>query len=165
MSPARVGWDPYPTSLRLINWCGFFFGRFKDDTESDRGFCRTLWESLYTQCDWLGRHVETHLLGNHYLENAAALAFAGACFRGEHARKWLNRGMRILSGQIREQILPDGVHFELSPMYHCRILYVLAVLMEAEVARAHGSPGGTRSSNGGGSRQTVPSGRQDRPAE
>ncbi len=128
-----VGWDPYPTSLRLINWCGFFFGRFKDDTESDRGFCDALWESLYAQCDWLSRHVETHLLGNHYLENAAALAFAGACFRGEHARKWLNRGMRILSREIRKQILPDGVHFELSPMYHCRILYVLAVLMEAEV--------------------------------
>jgi len=129
-----IGWDPYPTSLRLINWCGFFFGRFRNDTESDRGLCNALWESLYTQCDWLGRRLETHLLGNHYLENAAALAFAGACFRGEHSRKWLNRGMRILSGEIREQILPDGMHFELSPMYHCRILYVLAVLMEAESA-------------------------------
>lgn len=128
-----IGWDPYPTSLRLINWCAFFFGRFRNDTESDRAFCRTLWGSLYTQCGWLSRHVETHLLGNHYLENAAALAFVGACFRAEHSRKWLNRGMRILAGEIREQILPDGVHFELSPMYHGRILYVLAVLMEAEV--------------------------------
>ncbi len=128
-----IGWDSYPTSLRLINWCGFFFGRFRDETESDSDFCNALWKSLHVQCEWLGRHLETHLLGNHYLENAAALAFAGACFQGERARQWLNRGMRILAGEIREQTLPDGVHFELSPMYHCRILYVLAVLMETEV--------------------------------
>jgi uncharacterized heparinase superfamily protein len=131
-----VGWEPYPMSLRLINWCGFFFGRFKSETENDRRFCHGLWESVHTQCEWLGRHLETHLLGNHYLENAAALTFVGACFHGDDARRWFDRGMRILSSQVREQILPDGMHFELSPMYQCRILYVLAVLMETEVAQA-----------------------------
>jgi uncharacterized heparinase superfamily protein len=130
----RVGWESYPVSLRLMNWCGFFWGRFRDETENNRHLCETLWGSIYHQCRWLCRHLETHLLGNHYLENAAALTFAGACFKGQHARRWLQRGLRILSGEIREQILPDGMHFELSPMYHLRILHVLASLMETEVA-------------------------------
>jgi uncharacterized heparinase superfamily protein len=132
--PRRAGWEPYPISLRLMNWCGFFFGRFRSETESDQQFCQTLWESLYRQCQWLRGHLETHLLGNHYLENAAALVLLGSCFQGAVPRRWLDRGMRILSAQVQEQILPDGVHFELSPMYHCRVLYVLAMLMETEVA-------------------------------
>jgi uncharacterized heparinase superfamily protein len=73
------------------------------------------------------------LLGNHYLENGAALVFAGACFHGDESGRWLDKGMHILSGQVGQQILPDGVHFELSPMYHCRVLYVLALLMETGI--------------------------------
>ncbi|MEN6428830.1 MAG: alginate lyase family protein [Phycisphaerales bacterium] len=128
----RVGWESYPMSLRLVNWCSFFFGRFRDRTESDREFCRMLWGSLHTQCEWLCRHLETHLLNNHYLENAAALVLLGTSFDGRSPRKWFGQGMHILSDQIEEQILPDGVHFELSPMYHCRILDVLIVLMETQ---------------------------------
>jgi uncharacterized heparinase superfamily protein len=132
----RAGWESYPISLRLINWCGFFFGRFRSQTESDRPFCEALWQSLYRQGQRLCGRLETHLLGNHYLENAAALVFLGSCFHGAVSRKWLDRGMRILSDQVDEQILPDGMHFELSPMYHCRVLYVLALLMETEIPAA-----------------------------
>lgn len=130
----RAGWESYPTSLRLINWCGYFFGRCQNETEGDRDFCRTLWGSLYGQCEWLAGHLEIHLLNNHYLENGVALAFAGSCFQGNDARRWCKKGMDVLAGQIHEQILPDGTHFELSPMYHCRVLYVLVLLMETEVA-------------------------------
>ena len=31
----RVGWDAYPTSLRLLNWCGAFFGRHRAATAAD----------------------------------------------------------------------------------------------------------------------------------
>lgn len=130
----RPGWEPYPTSVRLVNWCGYFFGRCRDETENDRDFCVTLWRSLYDQCQWLCRRLEIHLLNNHYLENGAALAFVGSCFQGSDARRWCDRGTRILAEQISEQILPDGMHLELSPMYHCRVLYVLSLLMETEDA-------------------------------
>jgi uncharacterized heparinase superfamily protein len=129
----RAGWEPYPISLRLINWCGFFFGRFRSQTERDRPFCGTLWESLYRQGQRLSGRLETHLLGNHYLENAAAMVFLGSCFHGVIPRRWFDKGIRILTDQVAEQILPDGMHFELSPMYHCRVLYVLAMLMETEI--------------------------------
>jgi uncharacterized heparinase superfamily protein len=34
----------------------------------------------------------------------------------------------LLREQLAEQILPDGGHFERSPMYHCRVVYVLSLL-------------------------------------
>ncbi|MBN1515164.1 alginate lyase family protein [Candidatus Sumerlaeota bacterium] len=122
------GWEPYPVSLRLMNWCGCFLDRFRRETEADPDFLQSLWGSVSLQTEWLMRHLEYHLLGNHLLENAAALTIAGSCFAGDQAREWRARGLRILTDQIPEQILPDGMHFERSPMYHLRIAYLLLVL-------------------------------------
>lgn len=129
LTKGAVGWESYPISLRLMNWCAVFWGRFRERTEADEPFREMLWKSICQQAEWLMRHLETHLLGNHYLENGAALAFVGSCFSGKQARKWSGKGHRVLRDQISEQILPDGMHFELSPMYHCRVAYVLAMLM------------------------------------
>jgi len=62
------------------------------------------------------------------LENAATLAFLGTLFKGEIAQSWKRIGHRELSIQIPEQILPDGFHFEASPMYHLRVVYLLSLL-------------------------------------
>ncbi|MFW6170964.1 MAG: heparinase II/III family protein [Planctomycetota bacterium] len=124
----RVGWEPYPTSLRLMNWCGVFFEKHRGKVESDTDFLSALWPSIFLQTEWLSRHLETHLLGNHYFENGAALASVGACFRGPDADRWVRTGLDILSEQIPEQILPDGMHFERSPMYHCRMVYLMLLL-------------------------------------
>ena len=124
----NMGWDPYPTSLRLMNWCGVFLGQFRDHTQNDMQFLSRLWASIYLQAEWLRRHLETHLLANHLLENGAALAFVGSCFGGESARRWYAAGMEVLRAELPEQVLPDGMHFELSPMYHTRVAYVLALL-------------------------------------
>lgn len=125
-----IGWHPYPTSLRLLNWCGYFFSRHPDQTRGDAPFCRELWRSIFLQAEWLGRHLETHLLGNHLLENGAALALCGSCFSGEHAESWFRIGRDLLREQIPEQILDDGGHFERSPMYHSRIAYLLIALLD-----------------------------------
>ncbi|MFZ2654919.1 MAG: alginate lyase family protein [Victivallales bacterium] len=132
LEKGQVGWESYPISLRLMNWCGVFMGRHRTEIEKDQVFLCQLWQSVYLQCQWLTGHLETRLLGNHYFENAAALAFAGTCFKGEPAQHWLDRGLSILQKQIPVQILPDGMHFELSPMYHSRILYLLAILHATE---------------------------------
>ena len=125
----QVGWEPYPISLRVMTLCGVFFGKYQKQTGDDTVFLRKLWYSIFIQAEWLTKHLETHLLGNHLFENGAALALAGSCFPGPAADKWLQTGSGILTEQIPEQILADGMHFELSPMYHSRILYLLAILM------------------------------------
>ncbi len=132
---SQQGWESYPISLRLMNLCGVFFAKYRADIEQDDAFRDQLWKSIYLQSEWLMRHLETHLLANHYLENAAALAFVGSCFDGFTAERWLNRGLEVLGSEIPEQILADGMHFELSPMYHSRALYVLAILQATRNSR------------------------------
>lgn len=112
--PAKgTGWEPYPTSLRVVNWIKYALtgGRLSDAA------CM----SLAMQVRHLRRRLEYHLLGNHLFANAKALVFAGAWFAGDEADAWLNKGMAILEKEIPEQILPDGGHFERSPMYHALV--------------------------------------------
>ena len=125
----QVGWEPYPISLRLMNWCSFFFGRHKEQTCADAQFMRAIQRSINTQAAWLSRRLEYHLLGNHLLENAAALAFVGSCFGGPEAVLYGRIGTQLLRTQLEEQILADGMHFELSPMYHSRVLFLVLSLM------------------------------------
>ena len=108
------GWDPYPTSLRLVNWIKWALS----GVELPAHYL----ESMALQARWLEKRIEWHLLGNHLFANAKALVFAGTYFSGPEADYWLNRGISILEREIPEQILPDGGHFELSPMYHALIL-------------------------------------------
>ncbi len=104
------GWEPYPTSLRIVNWIKWSLAGNP---------LEPAWaQSLAVQARWLSKHIEWHLLGNHLFTNAKALVFAGLFFEGGEAAAWLERGLRILERQIPEQILADGGQFELSPMYH-----------------------------------------------
>jgi uncharacterized heparinase superfamily protein len=66
------------------------------------------------------KRVEYHLMGNHLLENGFSLLFAGFFF---HHPPFLRKGERILRKELPEQILDDGGHFELSPMYHQLMLH------------------------------------------
>lgn len=110
-------WEPFPVSLRIVNWIRFFL---RPDV---RDRVEPAWrKSLHNQLSCLERNVERHLLGNHYFRNGKALAFGGLYFEGNDAERWLKTGLGILSGELREQILPDGGHFERSPMYHSMIL-------------------------------------------
>lgn len=104
------GWEPYPTSLRIVNWVKWALAGNVLPLA-----CR---DSLAIQARWLTRRMEHHLQGNHLFANAKALVFAGLFFDGPEAAGWLRRGQAILARQLPEQILQDGGHFELSTMYH-----------------------------------------------
>lgn len=110
----RDGMEPFPISLRTIFWIRFLAKHQVRDEAIDR--------SLYRQLLWLNDRLEYHLLGNHLLENAFALLF-GACYFSDRAL--FQKAKVLLQQQLEEQILPDGAHFELSPMYHQLMLYRL----------------------------------------
>jgi len=103
-------------------------GNHREETAATEGFGAALWRSIYVQAEWLSGHLELHLLGNHLFENAAALATCGSRFEGEAAERWRRIGIEILAAQLPEQVLSDGGHFERSPMYQLRIIYVLTAL-------------------------------------
>ncbi|MDZ7938369.1 MAG: alginate lyase family protein [Rhodoferax sp.] len=105
-----IGWEPYPLSLRIINWIKWALA---GNVLSDEAR-----QSLAVQVRFLTGRLERHLLGNHLFANAKALVFAGCFFDSEEAAGWLRLGMEILEREIPEQILADGGHFERSTMYH-----------------------------------------------
>lgn len=127
--PSGIGWEPYPSSRRIVNWIKWAWRGNDLDTDGDN--------SLATQVRWLEKNLERHLLGNHLLANAKALVFAGLYFDGPEADGWFRKGRRILEREMREQILEDGAHFELTPMYHAAVLE--DVLDIVNVLRAFGS--------------------------
>ena len=134
-----IGWDPYPTSLRIVNWIKWLqrpdiAGR-DGIKAADRALYSDVVTSLAVQARWLRKRLEHHLLGNHLLANAKALVFAGCFFEGLEANRWRQRGERLLRRELEEQILPDGGHFERSPMYHAIVLEDL--LDVANLARAY----------------------------
>ena len=105
-----VGWNPYSTSLRIVNWVKW---ALKNNTLS-----KVESTSLLIQIRWLFKNLEIQFLSNHYWSNAKALCFASALFEGNEATKWRKKGIDILKSQLDEQCLRDGGHFERTPMYH-----------------------------------------------
>lgn len=107
----QTGKEPYPISLRGINWIKFISEHKINESEIS---C-----SLFAQYHILMDNIEYHLLGNHLLENGLSMLFGSFYFR-DH--KIYSKARRILVKELSEQILSDGAHFELSPMYHQIIL-------------------------------------------
>ncbi|MBI1222777.1 MAG: hypothetical protein GC180_09265 [Bacteroidetes bacterium] len=103
----NIGKQPYPTSLRIINWIKFIeqFGINK------REYIQVIWDDATRLRD----NFEFHLLANHLLENACALYMAGLFFKESN---WQDYAASILKEQLEEQFYQDGCHYERSPMYH-----------------------------------------------
>lgn len=106
-----IGWEPYPQSLRIVNWIKWICYGNQPSAE--------MIQSLKIQAHYLRQRLEWHLLGNHLLANAKALLFAGLFFQ---EKNWTATGLKILHQQFAEQILADGGHFERSTLYHCIVL-------------------------------------------
>jgi len=120
------GFEPYPISLRCINWIKFLTNHDIEDEQIQR--------HLRGQYELLLKQIEYHLLANHLLENAFSLFFAAVYFRD---KEFYNKSIRILEKQLVEQILEDGAHFELSPMYHQIILERLLDCINISYENSH----------------------------
>ena len=112
--------EPYPVSLRILNTIRFLSSLPPSDIPN------TIIEGLKAQCKYLDKHLEYHILANHLLENCFAMHMAAYFFKNQN---WIEKYSELLNEQIQEQILNDGAHYELTPMYHQIILFrVLEVL-------------------------------------
>lgn len=106
------GWSPYTIDLRLTNWMGYYAAVH---TELDDDFQSLFINSVHEQYDFLSRHLEKDILGNHYFEDLKALVICALFFNDEPV---LHTALKVFKAECKEEILPDGMHFELSPMYH-----------------------------------------------
>jgi hypothetical protein len=112
--------EPYPVSLRILNTIRFLSSLPPSEVPN------SILQGLKAQCNYLDKHLEYHILANHLLENCFAMHMAAYFFKNQ---KWIDKYTKLLSEQLQEQILKDGAHYELSPMYHQIILFrVIEVL-------------------------------------
>ena len=126
-----AAWHPYPTSLRFVNLCV---------AASAAGGFEALGPGVTklaaVHAAYVLRHVEHDVRGNHIIENARALAWAGRVFHGGAAGECDRAARAILDVEIAEQVLPDGGHFELAPMYHGIVLRDLLEIRELVAAHS-----------------------------
>ncbi len=108
----KDGLEPFPISLRGMNWVKYLSFQNIKNQKIDN--------SLYAQYYILLDNLEYHLLGNHLLENGFSLLFGAYYFQDETLYK---KAKEILKEELEEQLLEDGAHFELSPMYHQIMLF------------------------------------------
>lgn len=114
----------YPTSLRLVNWIKFLVSHQIKDTSINT--------SVFSQAKRLYHFPEYHLMGNHLLENAVSLVWAGIYLEDIQLKHF---GFQLLNRELKEQILEDGAHFEKSISYHSIILKNLLELQLFPVSK------------------------------
>ncbi len=128
-----VGWESYPTSLRIVNWVKWYLGGNVEQAG--------ILESIVQQASWLERRIEYHLQANHLWANGKALLVVGVLVDGLDGSRWLRKGEQLITEQLRSQVLVDGGHFERSPMYHAIVLEdVLDLLQLATIFPGMMSP-------------------------
>jgi uncharacterized heparinase superfamily protein len=126
--PRQPAWHPYPISLRVREWTEWLHAH----PEAPASLRRAMACSIEAQVESLSRRLEFNLMGNHLLENAITLCWAGLSFGGSRAEAWLAEGAPLLVGELQQQVLADGSHDERSPMYQA--LLTEALLRLADVA-------------------------------
>ena len=110
-SGLKYGKDPYPTSIRILNLIKYSLTK--------KNQCSRIIHILRKDIHRLFNNLEYHLQGNHLLENGFALWTASYVFNNKDLRVF---SRSLIKKELNKQILNDGAHFELSPMYHKIIL-------------------------------------------
>jgi uncharacterized heparinase superfamily protein len=135
-SPAGIGWDPHPISLRLFCWGKLL--TTPGALEADPRLRNEMLSSMADQLETLAHGLEVRLQANHLLSNLVSVVFGGVLLDGTASAGWRDQTDALLR-ELDAQIGPDGGHQERSPMYHSLLLENLLDLLNfclAEPARA-----------------------------
>lgn len=131
-------WNAFAIATRISWWVRALRMLGDSTLTKHREFADRVCQSLCQQAEYLFRHVEWDLRGNHVMRDTVGLAWAGRLFEGQEAERWMAKATRIGVDQAGEQVLPDGGHFERSPMYHVHVMedvLSLAILLRDPVAQ------------------------------
>ncbi len=128
-----VTWESVSCGWRIENWFAALLHFLPSDLLTEEWTVAVI-SSISQQADYLRRHIEYDLAGNHLLFEAKGLIVAGLMLPElRRAGLWLSEGLNLLMREMSRQVLPDGGHGELAPHYHVEITLLLtevAVLLE-----------------------------------
>ena len=126
-----VEWEPNVASLRVWVLCSIFRNLIEGSDLEDEVVSDIRLHAIY-----VGRNLEVHLGGNHFLKNIKALIGAGIFL---HDDALIERGRSLLDIEIVRQVFPDGGHIERSTSYHAQVMSDLVDLLA--LMEAAGQPG------------------------
>ncbi|MFL9829338.1 heparin-sulfate lyase HepC [Flavobacterium sp. ST-87] len=109
-------WKAFVVSFRLNHWSAYF-NMFLNSPHFTPAFLMEFLSSYNEQANYVMNNYTD--IGNHRLYEALHMMYAGSSFpKMKEATAWRKSGIEILNEEIKKQLLPDGVQFELSPSYH-----------------------------------------------
>lgn len=120
-------WNSYALSIRVVVWLQQLYLR-RDLSEC---FRELVSQSICEQLNFLCANIESDIEGNHLVKNAKALILGARSVSGRLGSRWAGLGEKLLASILDKQILPDGVHYELSASYHAQVLADLLEIGEA----------------------------------
>ena len=122
---------PYNASERV-----FSIGRFllSNPKIVDKAIGNKLVAIAVSDLNFVASNLEWHLLGNHLLKNLLSLAWGACLFDSATRPSWEALVDKRLPSVLAEQIGPDGMHYELSPMYHNNALLDLLDILNLRPA-------------------------------
>jgi heparan-sulfate lyase len=111
----KYAWRPLEISDRIQNLVPTV-SIFINSPHFTSEFLMDFLKNYHQQADYLATHYAAD--GNHRLFEAQRTLFAGASFpEFNDASKWRKSGIDVLNAEIKKQVYPDGIQFELSPVY------------------------------------------------
>jgi len=133
--PIGMNWaSSLEVAFRVLSWIWVYF--LLDDSPAMPAELRREWVRALAVS---GRHVETYLStyfspNTHLLGEAVALFFIGTLFPElPRARRWKQRGWKIVLDSAAKQVRADGFYFEQSTYYH---VYALDLFLHARILGA-----------------------------
>jgi hypothetical protein len=109
-----IAWDPYPSSLRLVNITKWLLHHKYHNKHLEK--------IVFTHMIWIFLNQEKHLMGNHYLENLKAMIFGSILFENFISKFIFEYSTKRYLLELNKQVTKDGIYIERSPMYHLIIL-------------------------------------------
>lgn len=128
-------WKAFVVSFRLNHWSAYF-NMFINSPNFTPAFLMEFLNSYNEQANYVMTNYTD--IGNHRLFEALHMMHAGSSFpEMKEATNWRKNGIVVLNEEIKKQILPDGVQFELSPSYH---IGTIKIFLDAlQIAQLNGA--------------------------
>jgi hypothetical protein len=131
----EYAWKAFVVSFRLNHWSAFF-NMFIDSPNFTPAFLMEFLNSYNEQAKYVMTNYTD--IGNHRLFEALHMMYAGSSYpEMKQAADWRKSGIVVLNEEIKKQVLPDGVQFELSTSYH---IGTIKIFLDAlQIAQLNGA--------------------------
>tara|TARA_B100000963_G_scaffold360821_1_gene393304 strand:- start:1231 stop:2997 length:1767 start_codon:yes stop_codon:yes gene_type:complete len=114
----RDSWNCYALSIRIVNWIDIISKKEVINNFKNSKSISLINKSIEYQVDFLVSNLELDIKGNHLIKNIRCVFRASSYLSGDKTKKWIKLISKYLLQELKNQVLDDGMHFELSPSYH-----------------------------------------------